>query len=296
MKRAVLVSVQTLFLALGSAPVVASGPDWSAVDGVFGTAGKELPGGAHRFGWPRSDLKVTIGATHLEPALALGSWGAFIRTGKGEEAMTMGDLVLLESELTPVVTALQSGGLDVVAIHNHLVREDPHVVYVHFSGHGDASSLARGLKGALERTKTPLAAAAKTELSADEAQAFKRLENALGRTGTMAGRVMQASVPRAGKIEEHGIEIPPSMGMSNSMNFQLVGEKVATTGDFVLVASEVNPVIRELRAGGFDVTALHSHMLEESPRLFFMHFWCVDTPERVGGTLKAALSKVNTRR
>jgi hypothetical protein len=283
-------------VALG-AMAVAAEADWSAVDKVFGAAGKELPGGVHRFGWPRSDLTVTIGDTRVEAALALGSWGAFVRTGKGDEAMTMGDLVLLGSEVTPVVSALQAGGLEVLAIHNHLIGESPRVVYVHFGGHGEPAALARGLKGALEKTKTPIApSGSKAELSAAEQQIYKTLQDALGHTGTMAGKVLQVNVPRAEKIEERGMEIPASMGMSNSMNFELVGEKVATTGDFVLVASEVNPVIHELRAGGLDVTALHSHMLAESPRLFFMHFWGVDKPETIGGALKAALSKVHTKK
>jgi hypothetical protein len=296
-----LVPVLALLAPIASVPCADSAePDWSAVDKVFGASGKDLPGGVHRFGWPRSDLKVTIGggsaATPLEPALALGSWGAFLRTGKGDEAMTMGDLVLVEAEVTPVVTTLQAGGLDVLAIHNHLIGENPRLVYVHFGGHGDGATLARALKGALEKTKTPLAPAApKAELSAAEQETFKKLQAALGHTGTMAGRVLQVGVPRAEKIEEDGMEVPASMGMANSMNFQLVGEKVATTGDFVLLGPEVNPVIRALRAGGLDVTALHSHMLAESPRLFFMHFWGVDTPEKIGGALKSAFQKVHTK-
>lgn len=270
-------------------------PDWTAVDNVFGTAGKDLPGGVHRFGWPRTDLKVTLSGTPVEAALALGSWGAFVAAKDG--VMTMGDLVLLESELTPVVTAFQAAGFDILAIHNHLVNESPHVVYIHFAKHGDPAALARGLKAVLEKTKTPMGAAAAAVGPAGAEQAiFKRVQDVLGHGGTMAGKVLQVGVPRAERIEEHGMEIPPSMGMANSMNFEIVGERVATTGDFVLVASEVNPVIRELRAHGLDVTALHSHMLEESPRLFFMHFWGVDTPEKIGTALKAALSKVNVRK
>ncbi|HMA29730.1 MAG TPA: DUF1259 domain-containing protein, partial [Thermoanaerobaculia bacterium] len=236
-----------------------------------------------------------LSGTPVEAALALGSWGAFVAAKDG--VMTMGDLVLLESELTPVVTAFQAAGFDILAIHNHLVNESPHVVYIHFAKHGDPAALARGLKAVLEKTKTPMGAAAAAVGPAGAEQAiFKRVQDVLGHGGTMAGKVLQVGVPRAERIEEHGMEIPPSMGMANSMNFEIVGERVATTGDFVLVASEVNPVIRELRAHGLDVTALHSHMLEESPRLFFMHFWGVDTPEKIGTALKAALSKVNVRK
>ena len=298
LKRAFFVWSLGFVFSFGvSAHALAAEPDWSAVDKVFGATGKDLPGGVHRLGWPRTDLRVTIAGTPVEPALALGSWGGFVRTGKDDEAMTMGDLVLLEAEVTPAITALLAGGLDVLAIHNHLINESPHIVYVHFAAHGDPATLARALKGALQTTKTPMAPVpSKTELTPAQQQTFKNVQDALGRAGTMAGKVLQVGVPRAEKLEEHGMEVPASMGMGISMNFQLVGEKVATTGDFVLIASEVNPVIRELRGRGLDVTALHSHMLEESPRLFFMHFWGVDTPEKIGGALKAALSKVSTKK
>jgi hypothetical protein len=277
-------------------------PLWAKVDAVFGAAGKDLPGGVHRFGWPRRDLHVRVGKVAVEPALALGSWGAFVKAGADGAAMAMGDLVLLESELSPVVSELEAGGIEIAAIHNHLIGESPHVVYVHFSGHGDAAALAAGLKKALARTATPPAAPAAAAtpagaakpLPADDA-AFAAVQRVLERQGTLAGTVLQVGVPRAEKIEEHGIEIPPSMGMANALNFQHVGSQVATTGDFVLIATEVNPVIRELRSQGIEVTALHSHMLAETPRLFFMHFWGVGSPEKIAGALKAALSKVNTK-
>jgi hypothetical protein len=272
----------------------AAGPDWSAVDKVFGVSGKDLAGGVHRFGWPRSDLKVRVGDVAVEPGLALGSWGGFLEVGA--EAMVMGDLVLSDTEVTPVVSALLENGLKVTAIHNHLLNEQPHVAYVHFSGHGDREALARGLRAALERTRTPLAAAKAAAPSAEEEAAFKRVQEALGRTGSTTGHVLSVGVPRAEEITEDGMVVPASLGMSISMNFQTVGPRVATTGDFVLLAAEVNPVIRELRAGGIEVTALHSHMLTETPRLFVMHFWGVDVPERIGGALKAALSKVNARK
>ena len=275
-------------------------PLWSKVDAVLGAAGKDLPGGVHRFGWPRRDLHVRMGEVAVEPALALGSWGAFVKTGEDGSAMAMGDLVLLESELTPVVSELEAGGIEIAAIHNHLIGESPHVIYVHFSGHGQAAALAAGLKKALARTATPLAPAppAAAKPAAAEEPAFATVQQVLGRKGTLAGTVLQLGVPRAERIEEHGMEIPASMGMATALNFQRVGSQgaqVATTGDFVLIATEVNPVIRELRAQGIEVTALHSHMLAETPRLFFMHFWGVGSPEKIAGALKAALAKVNVK-
>jgi hypothetical protein len=271
---------------------------WEPVDKVFGAAGKDLPGDVHRFGWPRTDLHVRLAGVPLEPTLALGGWAAFKKSGSGEEATTMGDLVLLGPEVNPVARELQAGGFEILAIHNHLIDEIPRVVYLHFHGTGDAATLARTLKAALEKTKTPLApppGMASSKPTAAQEKVFQRIQDVLGRKSTMAGRVLQLGVPRAEPIQDGGMEVPPSMGMANAINFQAVGSRVATTGDFVLVADEVNPVIRELQAHGIDVTALHSHMLRETPRLFFMHFWGVGTPEKIAEGLKAALAKIATK-
>jgi hypothetical protein len=198
----------------------AKDPTWQQVDEVFGAAGKDLPGGVHRFGWPRRDLAVKVGDVAVEAALALGSWGAFVKTGQGRQAMAMGDLVLLEAELTPVVSALEAGGIDVSAIHNHLVGESPHVVYLHFSGHGEAPALAATLKNALRQTATPASAAGTPgKLAPADEKAFDIVQQVLGRKGTLAGAVLQIGVPRAEPIEENGMEVPPSMGMANALNF-----------------------------------------------------------------------------
>ena len=282
-----------LLLGVHSLPAQESG--WDAVDKVFGQAGKDMPGDVHRFGWPRSDLHITIGSVAVEPALALGSWGAFKKTGAGE-AITMGDLALLGSEVDPVIGQLQAGGFEILAVHNHLIGETPRVVYVHFHGHGDAAVLASTLKAALAQTKTPSASGKMpVKPAGTQEKVFEKLQEALGRKGTMAGTVLQVGVPRAEPIQDGGVEVPASMGMANAMNFQTVGTRVATTGDFVLIADEVNPVIRELRSHGLEVTALHSHMLRETPRLFFMHFWGVGAAEKIGAGLKAALSRVATK-
>jgi len=292
MKR--LAAFVALASGLGLATVLpASPPDssWQSVDEVLGSAGKDLPGGVHRFGWPRSDLHVTIGSVAVEPAVALGSWAGFLQTAPGGPAVAMGDLVLLDSELDPVLGELSSGGFDILAIHNHLAGESPHLLYVHFHGHGDASALAKTLKAALAKTKTPAAAKSSAAPTPEQTQTFEKLQAALGRKGTMAGVVLQVGVPRSETIRDGGMDVPPSLGMSTALNFQTVGGEVATSGDFVLLAEEVNPVLRELRAHGIAPTALHSHMLAETPRLFFMHFWAVGTPEAIGAGLKAALAK-----
>jgi hypothetical protein len=287
-----------LFVLLCSAAMSALPPaegGWDASDRVFGQAGKDLPGEVHRYGWPRADLHVSVGGILVQPGLALGAWAGFKKTGTGDEAVTMGDLVLLETEVEPVLRELEAGGFEILAIHNHLIGETPHVLYVHFHGHGDLATLATTLKAALAKTKTPPPGKAPAKPTAEQEKTFERLQRALGRKGTISGAVLQVGVPRAEPIRDGAMEVPPSMGMNNPMNFQTVGARIATTGDFVLTADEVNPVLRELHAHGIRVTALHSHMLRETPRLFFMHFWCVGSPEKIGEGLKAALSKVATR-
>jgi hypothetical protein len=291
-----------LFLALLCVPaaVLAQSPagGWDAVDKVFGGPGKDQPGEVRRYGWPRTDLRVRLAEVPVAPALALGGWAAFKKTGTGQDAVTMGDLVLLGPEVDPVARELQAGGFEILAIHNHLIDEIPRVLYLHFHGMGDAVALAKTLKAALEKTKTPLAPPAGTapaKPTPAEEKAFQKIQDVLGRKGNMAGTVLQLGVPRAEPIQDGGMEIPPGMGMANALNFEAVENRVATTGDFVLIADEVNPVIRELQAHGIRVTALHSHMLRESPRLFFLHFWGVDTPEKIAEGIKAALAKVATR-
>ena len=297
MRTLVKAAVLILLAAFLPEPLrAADAASWEAVDKALGRPGKASPGGVQRYSWPRTDLAVSIGDVKVEAPLALGSWAGFVGTTAQGEAMAMGDLVLLSSEVDPVIRALQAGGLDVFAVHNHLTGESPAIVYVHFGGHGSPERMATALKAALDTTKTPLAPPSASPAAGEKNAAFDEIQSALGRQGTMAGRVLQISVPRASKIEEHGVEVPASLGMSTALNFQAVGAQVATTGDFVLVASEVNPVIRELQAHGIRVTALHSHMLEETPRLFFMHFWGVGSPDQIGAGLKAALSKVAVRK
>jgi Domain of Unknown Function (DUF1259) len=296
-----LPAVFTLILASCTATApIASVPspqlrtDWSAVEAVLGRSGSAQPGNVYKFGFPRGDLDVRIGDVRLKPALALGSWAAFLDAGGGN-AMAMGDLVLAEDEVNDVISALQAGGIEQSALHNHVLGESPRVMYLHFGGHGDAVALARTLRAALERTKTPMQPPSGTPPAPDLPAA--EIDRILGFTGKPNGGVLQYSVPRAERIVEHGMEIPPAAGMATAINFQPTGNgRAAITGDFVLLAGEVNPVIRELRSGGIDVAALHSHMLDEEPRLFFMHFWANADALQLAATLRRALDRTNAKR
>jgi hypothetical protein len=294
--RNALVIVSSVLLLVAAAPK-SSRTDWKDVEQAIGRAGTLLPGDVYKVSFPRGDLNVTLDGVPIKPALALGSWAAFKEVGGGH-AMAMGDLVLLESEVTPVIDALQKGGIQQSALHNHLIGESPHVMYMHFDGHGDAAKLARTLHDALALTKTPMGPTPpppSTPPSIDLPTAD--LDHIIGRPGKIAGGTYQFAVPRAETITEHAAEVPPSMGMAIALNFQPTGNGHAViTGDFVLLASEVNPVIRILRRGGIAVTAIHSHMLEESPRLFFMHFWANDDAKKLATTLRAALDAMNVKK
>ena len=251
-----------------------------------------MPGGVYRVGIGRSDLSITLDGVQIKPALALGSYLAFQQAGK--EAMVMGDLVLLQEEVNPVMKKLIESGIEITAIHNHLLRATPTVMYMHYMGHGDAAKLAAAVRSALEESKTPLEAPAKPASQPGIDLDTAAIERALSAKGTNNGGVYGFSIARADTIKEHGTTIPPAMGMGTVINFQPTGEgKAAITGDFVLTAQEVNPVLRTLRENGIEVTALHSHMLNEQPRLFFMHFWANDDAQRLAEGLKAALGKVH---
>jgi uncharacterized protein DUF1259 len=267
--------------------------DWAKVADALGKPGNVQPGEVYKVAWPRGDLHVTVGGVQVKPALALGSWVAFKQTGPNE-VTTMGDLVLLEHEVGPVIAKLQEGGIQQTAIHNHLLHEAPHVLYMHVRGQGDPVKIAAAIHAALALTTTPLeAAGGKPErLDLDTAQ----VSRILGYAGKVNGGVYQVSVPRAETVTEHGMEVPPAMGVATALNFQPTArQKAAITGDFVLIGSEVNPVIQILKQSGIEVTALHSHMLDESPRLFFMHFWANDDAIKLATGLRAALDKMNVK-
>jgi hypothetical protein len=282
------------FAAALSAPAIAADNGWQAQVGqALGKTGSAMPGGIYRVGLPRTDLKVTLDGIELKAGFALGSWLAFEKMG--DNGMVMGDLVLTMDEVSPVMKRLIEGGIEVTALHNHLLRNQPFTMYMHVLGHGDPVKLAATLHTALAESKTPFAAAASPPappppIDLDTAA----LDAALGAKGANNGGVYQFGIPRAEPIKDGGMDVPPAMGSAVAINFQPTGGgKAAITGDFVLIAKEVNPVANALRKHGIEVTALHNHMLDDEPRLFFMHFWANDDAKKLAEGLKAALALVN---
>ena len=288
-----------LFLGIsGSAQTASPAPappgDWKLVEAAMGRPGQIQTGDVIRFAMPRKDLHVTLDGVEIKPGLALGSWVAFKRDAG--QAMVMGDLVLTDNEVQPVMAKLQEGGIHETAVHNHLIGELPQVMYMHIASHGDAVQMAKVVHDAVALTRTPgpdpgPVAATPADLAFDQ----KQVEQILGHTGKVNGGVLQIGVPRAESITDAGMAVPPSMGVATALNFQPTGNgRAAITGDFVLLGSEVNPVIKALRQNGIAVTALHSHMLMEEPRLFFMHFWANDDAVKLAKGLRAALDYTNS--
>ncbi|MGX1321244.1 hypothetical protein AB7M17_004697 [Bradyrhizobium sp. USDA 377] len=265
--------------------------DWQKVDDALGRK-PAVTGDVHRYGFPRTDLTVTLDGVTIKPALALGGWVAFKPAHGG--VMAMGDLVLLESEINPVMLKMIANGLEITAVHNHLLGASPATFYMHVAGHGDPVRIATAIKEALAESKTPLSVPASTApppaVDLDTAQ----LDQIIGVKGQANGGVYQFNVPRRDPVTEQGMQLSPvgPMGVATAINFQPTGDgKAAITGDFVLTGDEVNPVIRALRSHGIAVTALHSHMLDEQPRLFFMHFWANDDAIKLASGVRAALDK-----
>ena len=282
-------------LAIGVATATAD-TDWAQVDQRLGRTGTTPSAGIHRYGFPRSDMNITVDGVTIKPAFALGGWVAFEVLPSGD-TMMMGDLVLADTEISPVMKRLLDDGLEVSAIHNHLLRTSLPVFYMHVGGHGDPVKLADSLRAALALSRTPLTqtppASPPPVVDLDTAA----LEKILGGKGTANGGVFQFGFPRAETITEDGMMVPPGMGTGTAINFMPTGSgRAAITGDFVLIASEVKPVMKILRQNGIEVTALHSHMIDESPRLYFMHFWANDDAGKLANDLRAALDVMNIRR
>lgn len=283
-----------LIFSLVAVSAYAQSPDWSKVDSVFARKGAAQAGDVMKYSFPRSDLDVTARGVKLKPAFALGSWVAFKR--HGATAMAMGDLVLAEKEVDSVMSRLQAGGVEQTALHNHVLGESPRVMYMHIEAHGNEVKIASAIRHALESTATPLAPPAPAHPQPLDLDSTA-VSTALGYRGKVNGGVYQVSVARAEKVLENGMEIPPSMGVATAINFQPTGGgKAAITGDFVMTAGEVNRVIRALQSNGIQPTALHSHMLGESPRLFFMHFWADDDAVKLARGLRTALMQMKVAR
>jgi len=293
--RSLIRFASVIFMCVSPALVFAADIDWSEVEAAMGRKASVLPGDVHRFGMPRSDLRVTRGDVTIRPALALGSWAAF-HSVADDDAMVMGDLVLTEAEVAPVMEVLENGGVEVTALHNHLIGEQPRLLYLHVGGHGDPVAMARTIKAAVDLTGTPPPATGAASDLTDLGFDAGAVEGILGRKGSVSGGVLHFGVPRTESLTIDGMPVPPSMGAGTAINFQATGDgHTVAYGDFALTAGEVATAMATLREHGIETMALHNHMLGEQPRLFYIHFWGDDDAEVLAKGLKAALHQVNVR-
>ncbi|MBF9252156.1 DUF1259 domain-containing protein [Pontibacter sp. 172403-2] len=263
----------------------------AGIDTIFGKAPSKEEG-FYKFSFPRTDLHVKLDGVSIDPRLAFTTWFAFMPEQNSEQAMLMGDMVLLEKELPAVEKKLQESGIAITAIYNHLLNENPKIMYLHVGGTGDPVALSKKLKEALSLTGTPL------QLSFNDTAEntdWKDVEQLMGMQGKVNGPVLSFGIPRKETVAMGNMPIPKGFGIGTGLAFQKVGDKAAITGDFVLLADEVNPVIKALNNNGITVTALHNHMLDEDPRLFMMHFWAVGNPADLAKGLKAAVDKTDSK-
>jgi len=278
--------------AIALVSAAAADPLWDKVGETLGKTGAEMPGGIYRIALPRTDIKATLDGVELKPGFALGGWLAFQKMGDG--AMVMGDLVLTQDEVNPVMAKMLAGGIDVTALHNHLLRNAPFTMYMHIAGHGDPVKLAAALHAGLAASKTPMTAAAPPAAPPPIDLDTVALDQILGAKGANNGGVLGYGIRRAEPVTDAGTTVPAAMGSAIGINFQPTGGgKAAITGDFVLLGSELEPVLKALRDNGIEVTAIHNHMVEEQPRLFFVHFWANDDAKKLAQGLRAALDHIN---
>lgn len=262
------------------------------IENIFGkNPSKE--NGYYKFSFPRKDLSVMLDGVKIDPRFALTTWLAFMPTDSLGNGMLMGDIVLIESEIKNVLKKLDEKGIDVSAIHNHLLGEKPKIIYLHVSAMGHAMQILNSMKQVLSQTVTPISSTFTDTTSTND---WGKIEDTVGYTGKREGNLLKFSIPRNEKIQDAGVEIPENFGVNSVIHFQRVGNQSAITGDFVLIPSEVTTVQKILTRGDIVVTAIHSHMLFEQPRLFFMHFWAVDDPQKMAAVIHEVLRSTNHAR
>ena len=276
----------------GSAAGQADSATWNAVGRTLQTP-PTAAAGYTRYNFPRRDITLHIGDVTVAPSLALGAWAGF--AGTRDSAVAMGDLVLLGAELPSVLRQLQQASFSVEAIHNHLAGESPAISYVHFHGEGPALALATAVDSALRRTATPrpVAMAAPEPLTIDTAAVF----STLGLRGRAAGGVAQVSaVLVPGTVTMHGKTLVPALAYGSPINLQAVSaERMVGTGDFAILEERVAGLVAALADHHITATAMHSHLVGESPRVYYIHFWADGTPADVLAGLRAALDAAGHR-
>ncbi|MFF4761634.1 DUF1259 domain-containing protein [Streptomyces sp. NPDC001292] len=274
-----------------AAPLSTKESDWKPVADALGRTGSLMGGTVYHVALPRTDLKVTSKGVPIKAGLSLGGYANFAKYRDG--AMVMGDLVVTEDELQRVTDALQKAGIEQTGLHKHLLQQSPAIWWTHIHGMGDPVTLARGVKEALTATSLPAASPTKPTQPRIDLDTTA-INSAVGRQGTADGGIYKFSIPRRDTVTDGRHILPPPLGITTSVNFQPLGNrKAAINGDFVMTADEVNKVIRALRRGGIDIVEIHNHMLNDQPRLFYLHFWANGDGTRLAKAIRPALDVTN---
>ncbi|MFI5252422.1 MAG: DUF1259 domain-containing protein [Bacteroidota bacterium] len=277
----VTMMVFTLSVYCFSAPTT-----WSQIEKLFQKKGA-TQGDMFKITFPRTDLDVTMESIKISPDLALTTWLVFKPAGKS--AVMMGDLVILDSEVPRVELMLDSAGIAVTGMHNHIIGESPEIIYMHIMATGDAVKLAGTMKNIFAATGTPIGeTATRTSKYFD----WSPVDSIMGTKGTVKGDVVQYGIPLKEKVMDNGMEITPYMGLTTSVNFQIDGSNAAVTGDFVLLSRDVQAVMHTLLSYDIPVTAIHNHLMNESPKIYFLHFWGYDEPVHLANGIHAALDAI----
>lgn len=277
-----------LLIAAAPAPARAQADTatWNAVGRVLKSPAAPAAGYV-RYNFPRRDIALTVGDVSVSPALALGAWAGF--AGGADSAVAMGDLVLLASELPAALRELGAQGLEVTAIHNHLAGETPQITYVHFHGEGPVLRLAQAVDRVLARTAVPrpVAAAAPQPVTIDTAMVFR----VLGIRGRASGAVAQLGpVLVPGAVTMGGRTLVPAMAYGTPINLQMVKpDRMVAAGDFAVLGERVAPLVSALATHGITAVAMHTHLIGEAPKVYFIHFWGDGKPADLLAGLRSAL-------
>lgn len=266
--------------------------DAAAIGSVVGTEAKATEDGVVRVTWPRSEVPVTIDGLAFPPAAGLTSWAAFQSSDGG--AMLMGDTVVFQDEVSPAMDAAFANGLDISALHNHFFYDEPKVYFMHIGGHGDPSSLARGVKAVWDAIRevrrahpTPATKFAGDAPSAGGALDAAAIGAIVGAESSTSGGVVKVSIEREATM--HGERFSGAMGLTTWAAFTGSDQLAAIDGDFAMTAREVQPVLRAMRRAGLHVVALHNHMIGEEPAYFFTHFWAKGPAAQLARGFRAVL-------
>lgn len=286
-------------VALLVTPAVSAQDIPAAYQDVLRTLGKagDFKDNVLKVNIPRNDLKVTVAGVPTPTPFGFGGWVAMTK-GDGGHDVLMGDLVLLEAEVNPVMSALLERGLDVTALHNHFFWDEPRMFYMHVHGHGTPADLAARLKPAIDLIGRTTGAAAATPAAAPAVPSGGALDSArlaqiVGTAGEQSGAVYKITIGRSDvTVKEMGAVINARMGLNTWAAFTGTNEKAAIAGDVAMLESEVTPVLKALRQNGLDVVAIHHHMTSDRPMLIFLHYWGTGPAEKLATSFKAALNEL----